>query len=70
LLVSERVPKRNVTLLGGKGSAGKSLLLMQLSGAVVLGREWIGTLPEPGPVLYLSCEEDEDEINRRPIRYL
>jgi RecA-family ATPase len=38
---------------------------MQLSGAVVLGKDWIGTLPEPGPVLYLSCEEDDDEVCRR-----
>jgi hypothetical protein len=64
-LVPERIPMRNVSMLGGEGSIGKSLLLMQLSGAVVLGREWIGTLPEPGPVLYMSCEEDDDEVRRR-----
>jgi RecA-family ATPase len=55
----------NVAMLGGEGSIGKSLLLMQLSGAVVLGKEWIGTLPESGPVLYMSCEEDDDEVRRR-----
>src|SRR5262249_36414632 len=44
---------------------GKSLLLMQLGGSVVLSKEWIGTLPEQGPVLYLSCEEDDDEVCRR-----
>jgi RecA-family ATPase len=64
-LVPERIPARNVTLLGGEGAIGKSLLLMQLSGAVVLGKEWIGTLPEIGPVLYMSCEEDDDEVRRR-----
>jgi RecA-family ATPase len=64
-LVLDRIPGRNVTLLGGEGAIGKSLLLMQLSGATVLGKDWIGTLPEPGPVLYLSCEEDDDEIRRR-----
>ena len=52
---------RNVTMLGGEGAIGKSMLLMQLSGAVVLGKDWIGTLPEPGPVLYMSCEEDDRE---------
>jgi RecA-family ATPase len=64
-LVHERIPMRNVTSLSGEGSIGKSLLLMQLSGAVVLGKDWIGTLPEPGPVLYLSCEEDDQEVRRR-----
>src|SRR4051794_13297070 len=57
-LVPERIPMRNVAMLGGEGAIGKSLLLMQLSGAVVLGGEWIGTLPKQGPVLYMSCEEE------------
>ena len=64
-LVHERIPRRNVTMLSGEGSIGKSLLLMQLAGAVVLGKEWIGTMPEIGPVLYMSCEEDDDEVRRR-----
>ena len=38
---------------------------MQLSGADVLSKDWIGTLPEPGPVLYMSCEEDDLECCRR-----
>ncbi|HEY2527778.1 MAG TPA: AAA family ATPase [Xanthobacteraceae bacterium] len=54
-----------VTLLSGEGSIGKSLLLMQLSGATALGKDWIGTRPAQGPVLYLSCEEDDDEVRRR-----
>ena len=64
-LVPERIPMRNVSLLSGEGAMGKSLLLMQLSGAVVLGRDWLSTLPTMGPVLYVSCEEDDDEIRRR-----
>jgi RecA-family ATPase len=64
-LVVERIPMCNVTLLGGEGAIGKSLLLMQLSGATVLGKDWIGTMPEMGPVLYVSCEEDDDEVRRR-----
>jgi RecA-family ATPase len=64
-LVADRIPMRNVTSLSGEGAIGKSLLLMQLSGAVVLGKEWIGTLPEKGPVLYSNCEEEDDEIRRR-----
>jgi RecA-family ATPase len=64
-LVGERIPMRNVSLLGGEGAIGKSLLLMQLSGATVLAKDWIGTLPEPGPALYMSCEEEGDEVCRR-----
>src|SRR5262245_50306183 len=41
-LVPERIPMRNVSSMSGEGAIGKSLLLMQLSGAVVLGKSWIG----------------------------
>jgi RecA-family ATPase len=55
----------NVTLVSGEGSVGKSTLLMQLSGSTVLGKGWIGMIPAQGPVLYVSCEEDHDELRRR-----
>jgi hypothetical protein len=55
----------NVTLLSGEGAIGKSKLMLQLSGGTVLGREWIGTLPAQGSVLYVSCEEDDDELRRQ-----
>ena len=64
-LVPDRIPMRNVSSMSGEGAIGKSLLLMQLSGAVVLGKDWIGTLPEQGPVLYFNAEEDDDEVRRR-----
>jgi RecA-family ATPase len=46
--VENRIPLRNVTLLSGEGAIGKSVVLMQLGVAHVLGRDWLGTLPEPG----------------------
>jgi RecA-family ATPase len=64
-LVLDRIPMRNVSMLSGEGAMGKSILLMQLAGAAVLGRDWVGTLPEPGPVLFLSAEEDDLELCRR-----
>jgi RecA-family ATPase len=64
-LVHDRIPARNVTLLSGEGAIGKSILLLQLSVATELGRDWIGTLPNQGPVIYLSCEDDDDEVRRR-----
>ena len=63
--VRDLFPRRNVALLSGEGAAGKTLLLLQLGVAHALGRDWIGTLPEPGPFLYFGAEDDIDEIHRR-----
>lgn len=63
--VHDRIPAGNVSLFSGEGAAGKSGLLLQQSVAHVLTKDWIGTVPEPGPVIYVSCEDDEDELCRR-----
>jgi RecA-family ATPase len=63
--VKDRIPRNNVTLLSGEGSVGKSILSLQLAVAVVLGRDWLGALPEPGPALVVCCEDDGDELWRR-----
>lgn len=57
--------KRQVTMLYGEGAIGKSILALQLAGATVLAREWLGCKPEPGPVIYLGAEDDEDELRLR-----
>ena len=64
-LVRDLIPDRTVTLLSGDGGVGKSLVAMQLGVATATGADWIGSLPEAGPVLYISAEDDEDEIHRR-----
>jgi RecA-family ATPase len=56
---------RNVALLSGEGAAGKTLLALQLGVAHALGRDWIGTIPEPGAFLYFGAEDETDEIHRR-----
>jgi RecA-family ATPase len=62
----ERIPGRNVTLLSGEGAIGKSTLLMQLMGATVLaGSQWLGTCPAHGPALYLTAEEEDNEVRLR-----
>src|SRR5262245_14229366 len=61
----DRSPRRQPTILSGHGEAGKSTLLLQLLCATVLGRDWIGLLPEPGPAIYFGAEEEEDELHRR-----
>src|SRR4051812_31075347 len=63
--VLDRIPLRNVTLLPGEGAAGKSTILKHLLAATALGREWLDTMPDPGPALYLNAEDDADELHRR-----
>ncbi len=63
--VLNRIPDEEVTLLSGDGGMGKSLLLKQLAVATVVGRDWIGTMPEPGPVIYVTAEEKRDELHYR-----
>jgi RecA-family ATPase len=64
-LIRDCIPMFNVTLFSGDGAVGKSIALMQLAAATVLGKDWLGLLPDFGPVLYLAAEEDDDEIRRR-----
>jgi AAA domain len=63
--VPDRIPVRNVALLSGEGAVGKDILTLQLAVAHVLARDWFGTMPTPGPVLYLNCEDEPDELHRR-----
>ena len=64
-LVPDLIPHRNVTLLGGDGGAGKSLLALQLAVSVVAGKHWIGRAVTQGPALVVSAEDDGDELHRR-----
>jgi RecA-family ATPase len=63
--VLHRIPAKNVTLVSGEGGVGKTLLMLQLAVATVLGRDWIGAMPEPGPVIFITAEDDEDELHFR-----
>lgn len=60
------IPAHTVTLLGGDGATGKSLLAQQLAIATALGKPWVGfdEIPQ-GRVVYFSAEDDEDELHRR-----
>ena len=66
-IVRDMIPDKTVTLVSGDGGVGKSLLIGQLGIAVATGREWIGTLPERGPVVFVSAEDDLDELHRRVV---
>jgi RecA-family ATPase len=63
--VPDRFPRRNVVLLSGHGGIGKSILLLQLAVAHVLGKDWLRSMPELGPVLLVNCEDEGDELARR-----
>ncbi|WP_380780507.1 AAA family ATPase [Sphingomonas sp. R86520] len=64
-LVNDIVPIGTVTLLGGDGGTGKSLLALQLAVSSCLNRLWINRFVVGGPALYVSAEDDRDEIHRR-----
>lgn len=67
-LIKDLIPKANVTMLAGDGATGKSLLGLQLAVAVASGGGWIGFRPEIGRALYLSAEDELDEVHRRLVR--
>lgn len=63
------IPRGDVSSLGGDGGSGKTMLALQLATAMARGaQDWLGTVVEPGPVVFLSGEEPEDEIRRRVAR--
>jgi RecA-family ATPase len=66
-LVPDIIPDRAVTMLSGDGDTGKSLVALQLGAAVAAGKDWIGTVPEFGPALYVAAEDDIDEVHRRLV---
>lgn len=63
--VDDLVPGGTVTLLSGDGGTGKSLLAMQLAVATAMGGRWLGRDVAGGGALYLSAEDDRDELHRR-----
>ncbi|HEY5127439.1 MAG TPA: AAA family ATPase, partial [Bradyrhizobium sp.] len=63
------IPRGDVSSLGGDGGSGKTMLALQLATAMARGaQDWLGAVVNPGPVVFLSGEEPEDEIRRRVAR--
>ena len=61
------LPRRVVTLLGGHGGVGKSMLSLIIAAHVAAGRPWGALGVEQCRVVFLSFE-DEGEIVRRRLR--
>lgn len=64
-LVDGLIPIGTVTMLYGDGGVGKSLLALQLAVSVALGKRWVGQTTAAGRALFISAEDDRDEIHRR-----
>jgi RecA-family ATPase len=67
--IENRVPLNQAGLFSGEGGTGKSIIELTKDTAHVLGKDWLGSLPEPGPAFYLGDEDDADELHIR-IAYI
>ena len=56
-LVVDQIPMHNVTLLGGDGGLGKSIIVLQLMAACALERRWLGQQTKPCKAFGLFCED-------------
>ena len=63
--IRDRVPLNQAGLFSGEGGAGKSILELMKNVAHVTGKDWLGSMPEPGPAFYLGAEDDKDELHIR-----
>lgn len=66
-IVPGMIPDRTVTLVSGDGAVGKSTLLLQFAAAKAAGVPWLGVDLDPGPVTFVSAEDDLDELHRRLV---
>jgi RecA-family ATPase len=63
--ILNRAPLRQAGLFSGEGGTGKSIIELMKDVAHVAEKEWLGSLPERGPAIYVGAEDDEDEIHIR-----
>ena len=64
-LIPDLIPGGTVTMLGGDGGTGKSLIALQLAVAVASGRQWLRREVATGRAMFISAEDDEPELHRR-----
>ena len=63
--IRDRVPLNQAGLFSGEGGTGKSIIEITKNVAHVTGKDWLGSMPEPGPAFYLGAEDDVDELHIR-----
>lgn len=66
-VVPEMIPSDTVTLFFGDGGVGKSTVALQLCVAGCSKVQWLGRDVAHGPVVYVSAEDDKDELHRRLV---
>ena len=59
------MPDGQATLLTGAGASGKSLSSQQMATCFALGLPFLGIETAQCPTLYITCEDDVDELHRR-----
>ena len=63
--IRDRVPLNQAGLFSGEGGTGKSIIELMKDAAHVAGKDWLGSLPEPGPAFYIGAEDDKAELHIR-----
>ena len=63
--IKDRVPLNQAGLFSGEGGTGKSIIELMKNVAHVTGKDWLGSLSEPGPAIYIGAEDDKNEIHIR-----
>lgn len=61
------LPEGHPAYLTGGGGMGKSLLAQVMATCKALGVPFLGVPTEARPSLYLTCEDDLDELHRRQV---
>ncbi|MCB4862336.1 AAA family ATPase [Sphingobium sp. PNB] len=65
--VKDYIPDRQATLLTGKGAAGKSLVSQQQATCIALGIPFLGVETVQTVAIYITCEDDAEELHRRQL---
>jgi RecA-family ATPase len=63
--ILDRVPLKQTGLFSGEGGTGKSIIELTKNIAHVAGKDWLGSMPECGPAIYIGAEDDEKELHIR-----
>jgi RecA-family ATPase len=61
----EMILAGQVTYLTGAGATGKSLLGQQLATCIATNTQFLGLDVQQGTAIYVTCEDDADELHRR-----
>lgn len=61
------IPKGQVTMLGGDGGIGKTLVAQQLLTACATGKDWLGLSTASYKSIGFFCEDDLEELWRRQV---